>query len=332
MYPTHSAPEVETPACVGCGGTDVKDLYAVCDRRYEVPGSFRMVECTACQLRFVSPRPTASAIAAYYPDSYPAHQKRGAGGDGGFFSRVWDGYQRMFLSHAYPTFYYRKHIDRFRTDGDPPRVLDVGCGSGQKLQYLRNAGWDPHGVDFSRMAVDNARASGIAKAVVSDSSEIPFESNHIHAAMSWHSIEHHYDPVATLREIHRVLRPGGRAILAIPGSDSLGMRVFRSYWGPLEVPRHLYHFTRKTFTDLTSRVGFNTLKVYYDFSFYGLFWDQEVLESFENLFRARGVKFRFPRIPGMSVAMRVPVLPLNPLLGRFWQGSNMIVHLQKPAE
>ena len=325
---------IEHPSCVLCGSTEFRELMKARDRRYRIPGEFALGECPTCKLRYVRQRPTSSSIGRYYPENYPAHlRKVGIGKPSAasrFFSMVWDGYQRAFPSASYPTFNFRKHIREFRPADRSPRVLDIGCGSGEKLAYLLRAGWDVFGVDFSETAIANARASGLSQTHVAPGDALPLPDAHVEAIYSWHSLEHHYNPVATLREAFRVLRAGGRAIFAVPASDSLGLRVFRQFWGPLEVPRHLYHFTEKTLVPAGQLAGFTHLKTHYDFSFYGLFLDQEILESLENLAAERGWRCKFPRPPGLSIVVRIPVLPLNWLLGRLWRGGNLIVHFAKP--
>ena len=271
-------------------------------------------------------------MALYYPSAYPAHQKKvGVQKTGAalFFGRLWDGYQRLFLSSSYPTFFFRKHIEKFRPPGRLPRVLDIGCASGEKLSYLKKVGWDVYGVDFSELAIANAHASGLDQTHVAPGDALPFPDNHFEAVYSWHSLEHHHNPFATLKETFRVLRPCGRAIFAVPSSDSLAFRVFRQFWGPLEIPRHLYHFTEKTLVAAGCLAGLTRRRTFLDFSFYGLFLDQEILESLENVAASRGWKFKFPRPPGLSIAVRIPALPLNGLLGRIWRGGNLIAQFIK---
>jgi predicted SAM-dependent methyltransferase len=149
--------------------------------------------------------------------------------------------------------------------------------------------------------------------------------------MSWHSLEHHYSPKATMKEVMRVLRPGGYGIFAVPSGDSLGLRIFRSYWGPLEAPRHLYHFSKLTMTRLLRDTGLEIEKVFHDFSFYGLFLDEEIFDSLEYMARDWGIPLRVPRILGLSSAARIPFLFANEALGRLWRGSNLIFHFKKPV-
>jgi SAM-dependent methyltransferase len=334
--------EVESPACDLCGAVDHRVLFAAKDRRHGYPGEFQLVECTACALRYVSPRPVASTIQNWYPQSYKAYKKKGA------FARfadwaednIWNSYLRVFLSRSYPTFYYPRRSQQFATDR-APRLLDVGCGSGDKLRYIRKkSDWETYGVDFSEQAVENANRSGAGDVRHTRGDSLPFEDEFFDAAMSWHSLEHHYSPRATMREVNRVLRPGGYGIFAVPSGDNIGLRMFRSYWGPLEVPRHLYYFTHASISRLFGEVGLRVERVYYDFSFYGLFLDQEIFESLQLTVRDKiglfGLPLQLPlsllRVGGLiSSAATLPILPVNRLLGRLWRGSNMIVHFSKPT-
>src|SRR5207248_4268984 len=58
--------------------------------------------------------------------------------------------------------------------------------------------------------------------------------------------EHHADPVRALRAASELLKPGGVCLVEVPHFDSPWRRVFGSWWLPLLVPQHLFHFTPAT--------------------------------------------------------------------------------------
>lgn len=325
--------ELEIPTCDLCGHAEQRKLFAVKDRRYGVPGEFDLVECDNCSLKYVSPRPIASTIHTWYPDHYSAYRKPTRSRLDAlrvFFDDLWNSYLSRFLSDSYPIYFFSRRAAQFAQPGRRPRILDVGCGSGYKLNYLmRHGGWETHGVDFNAQAVENARAGG-ANVQLATGDRLPFPDDFFDAVMSWHSLEHHYSPKATMNEVKRVLRPGGYGIFAVPSGDSLGLRIFRSYWGPLEAPRHLYHFSKQTLSRLLREGGLRVENVFHDFSFYGLFLDEEILDSLEYLAQDWGIPIRLPRVDGVSSAARIPVLFANEALGRLWRGSNLIFHFTKP--
>ncbi len=339
------AAETEAPACDLCGGTATRVLFVARDLRYRIPGDFPLVECTTCGLRYVTPRPIASTIARWYPTSYKAHAEHKPSvwqRLGQFFEeKIWNSYLRLFLTRSYPIFYFPRHAKELAPAGRAPRILDVGCGPGDKLRYIRrHSSFETFGTDFSPQAVANARARGAGDIRLRDGHTVPFDDGFFDAAMSWHSLEHHYSPRETMTEVARVLRPGGYGIFAVPSGNNLGLRTFGRYWGPLEIPRHLYYFTEATLRRLLDEVGLEVVRVYQDISFYGLFLDQEIIDSVRWAIRDKlgwvGAPLQLPlailQFEGLlSSAMTLPLVPLNPLLGRLWRGSNMIVHFRRPA-
>ena len=96
--------------------------------------------------------------------------------------------------------------------GDGPgRLLDVGCGGGAHAVELAAHGWSVTGVDVSAAQVELARVRGI-DAVEADAAQLPFEDASFDAAVSMFTHTDVDDFAAVLREVARVLRPGGRLV------------------------------------------------------------------------------------------------------------------------
>ena len=103
------------------------------------------------------------------------------------------------------------------------RVLDVGCGPGQftvliaeRLPAAEVTGIDlaPTMIELARAHAATSPAAGRLRFEVADVARLPFPDGRFDVVLSTGSIKHWPDPVAGLREIHRVLAGGGRAFIA----------------------------------------------------------------------------------------------------------------------
>jgi SAM-dependent methyltransferase len=98
-------------------------------------------------------------------------------------------------------------------------ILDVGCGGGAMLRAIARPGQRLVGVEVSAGAVKAVEDAGF-EGVVQDleQGELPFPTGWFDAALCYDVFEHLFSPERLLAEIHRVLRPGGTALLCVPNS------------------------------------------------------------------------------------------------------------------
>ncbi len=105
--------------------------------------------------------------------------------------------------------------------GRPPRVLDVGCGTGGTMERLRTLGGEPVGVDVEPRALAFCRARGHTRLLLGSATTLPFTDAAFDAVVALDVLEHIADDAAAAREIGRVLAPGGALYISVPAYQSL---------------------------------------------------------------------------------------------------------------
>ena len=132
----------------------------------------------------------------------------------------WKNYQEFmdYIQRTEP--YFFRVLDRYTWQGK--RVLEVGCGQGSTLNYLPKLGAFVHGIDMSEASLAQARigASELGhldrvKLSVGDAETLSFPDGSFDAVICGGVLQHTEDTGGGFREIYRVLKPGGVAIVML---------------------------------------------------------------------------------------------------------------------
>lgn len=111
--------------------------------------------------------------------------------------------------------FYAKYADALKPSRPGGRVLDVGCGVGQVVARLSEAGYEAHGVDVSEPNIERARQF-CPGCQLYDGRRLPFPDRHFAAAGALNVLEHVDEPEAFIAELVRVVEVGGRIVLSSP--------------------------------------------------------------------------------------------------------------------
>lgn len=135
-----------------------------------------------------------------------------------------------------------------------PRILDVGCGTGANLEMLANFG-EAEGVDVSDDALEFCKAKGL-KAHKGLAEELPFAGESFDVVTALDVVEHLDDDIAGLKEMHRVLKTGGRTLIFVP--------AFMWLWGVQDdISNHRIRYTKKQIVERLEKAGFEIERATY---------------------------------------------------------------------
>ena len=166
--------------------------------------------------------------------------------------------------------------------GRKGRFLDVGCGTGELLWAARESGWDAVGVDPSAEFIEVGERELGVKGMVTTLEDARFPDNSFDAVSMSSIIEHIYEPYPLLREVQRVLRPGGWLSFDAPNEDGLYMRAGNLYmrllgrdWvvvlAPTFAPYHVQGFNERSVRTLLDRARLELVEL----EVVGELWEQQ---------------------------------------------------------
>lgn len=256
-------------SCPVCGSDDHHAIMHGSDQLHNVAGEFTLVRCS-CGLVYINPQPTNDKLQAYYPDDYCPHRQHKIDptlkkhrGLKVFVLRWYYGCPvegpappRWLRTLLKPITYWLslstlKSMIPYHGAG---KIVDVGCGNGGWLLRLLHCGWDVQGVEIDAPAARDANEAGIPT-VCGTLPDAQFPDASFDVVRLHYVFEHLINPGETLDEIRRILKPGGICYIRIPNIDSATFKWFTDYWFPLDIPRHVFHYSPTTLTRIAQNHG-----------------------------------------------------------------------------
>lgn len=233
--------------CPVCHSSSVNSLLTVKD--HSVSGeSFEVWQCAVCSLRFTQNVPDESSIGPYYQSAdYISHTNTSEG----LINRMYQRVRKFTLEQK-----ANMVIKRTTEQGN---VLDIGAGIGAFLHAMKEKGWKVTGLEPDQGARERAaQLFGIELQDVSVLHQLEQES--FDAITLWHVLEHVHQLHPYIEQLKKLLRPGGKILIAVPNYQSLDSSIYGVYWAAYDVPRHLYHFSPLAMQTLMEQHGLKILE------------------------------------------------------------------------
>jgi SAM-dependent methyltransferase len=138
---------------------------------------------------------------------------------------------------------------------DGAQILDAGCGSGRNMVDLAELG-TVTGVEISDASVERARLRDVGEIVQCSLTDLPLPEDTFDLAVCLDVVEHIEDEQGALREMLRVVRPGGSLLITVP--------AYQWLWSNHDVINHHFRrYTSRTLARATAEAGWQTVRVSY---------------------------------------------------------------------
>ncbi len=193
---------------------------------------WKYCRCLNCGLVSLHPRPTAQELMKNYEDYLPTPSEE---------IDKWEKMMKQIVDKS-------ADLIEARTNTGRGRLLDIGCGYGFFLKEMKLRGWDVEGVEVSQTGRQYTRDKWGIHVYSQPVEDIDIPENSFDVVTLFYLIEHVNDPLALLREVNRILSPGGLILLRWPHTTPI-VRLL----GPLSrkldlyhTPYHLYDFSPET--------------------------------------------------------------------------------------
>ena len=145
-----------------------------------------------------------------------------------------------------------KWINKFVSFGT---WLDFGAGTGEFLDYLPRKDWDKIAFEPSKKAIQKIESKRIAH--IADYNSI---NEKVDVVSAFHAIEHVVDIFNWFKFVKNISKKDTIVAIAVPNYNSYDATYYRNHWAAYDVPRHQYHFSKKSMYKLFSENGFELIE------------------------------------------------------------------------
>ncbi len=243
----HPGARGDTIRCRNCYSTSKELLHRVpLERRFGPEGmhSLEIFRCLDCNLVFSGLELDQQSGADLYGKEYF---------EAGDSVRAVD---RTIVNES-----YKRALDKLaKLQLKGGKLLDVGCGYGEFLEFARSRGWEVDGVDISPWAAQVASQESGVPVFLGTLFEASYPSETFDVVTAWDLIEHLNEPRGFVAEVRRILKADGMLVVRTPNQDSLfhwlASMASRLGWSyPLQQLYHVDHLSYFTKSTLASLLG-----------------------------------------------------------------------------
>ena len=204
---------------------------------YEFQEWGRYVKCRNCHLIYMNPLEKANKTNEYYRKARSTHVPMLRDS----CLRTAQSQLRLIQRHAGGT-----------------NMLDIGCAQGFFLFSASKAGYTTKGVEVSQDAAEYAKREFGLSVEAKPFEEVAFSDAHFDVVTLWQVLEHVPHPLMTLKEVRRILRPGGLVVASTPDIGGIPAKILGKKWWDIK-RLHINQFATSTLANVLRNAGFRNI-------------------------------------------------------------------------
>lgn len=199
---------------------------------------FQLLHDLEYDMLVTNPRPADNDLGRYYEsENYISHTDKKKG-------------IVSFLYQTVKSYSLKKKVNLIsKLNNGSGKLLDIGAGTGDFLVAAKNNSWNVFGLEVN----ETARALAKEKSVLLENQIEKFTGQTFDVITMWHVLEHISNYEETLEICHSLLKEDGVLVIAVPNYRSYDAQYYKNNWAAYDVPRHLWHFSRKSLPKLLKR-------------------------------------------------------------------------------
>ena len=230
-------------ACPCCNSESIAKALSAKDHTVS-NGLFEIWHCNTCTARFTQNIPGKNEIEKYYKsEDYISHSDTKKG----LINSLYHFVRKRTLQGK------RKIVEKY-TKLPAGNVLDIGAGTGAFLNTMDQSNWKVTGLEPDETARENAKKLyGLSLLPTEELFNLQPET--FDAITLWHVLEHVHDLHEYMDQFKKLLKPNGCLFIAVPNYTCYDEKVYKEFWAAYDVPRHLYHFSPASVTQLLLQHG-----------------------------------------------------------------------------
>jgi len=223
-----------------CPVCQERDKFKFIQDHQNKDGRFSLYECNLCKVQF------------WEPFKNPNSQRFDKG-------------YHTFGNFIKPKIYracHKKFLQLSKNFSKDMKILDLGCGTGELLAEFQKRGFEVWGVDFSKNAVEIAKKYFALENIYLMSFNKFFKKNDLpqfDIITFFDVIEYLDDPLESIQNVKRLLKPGGRIVLSTPSTEK--MLVNLNIWD--FPPGHLTRWNKEAISNLFQKINFEISYIEY---------------------------------------------------------------------